>query len=361
MARDEGTRRFDEGSITKNERAMKYIALQLASIVIIAGVLPGCSRYAGKFDDPPRRFAFREVWGYLMKGEEKEITGREPFTDVLYFGVRVNRSGRISGSGCPPRLSFSGDRPRVHLVVYRLTGPDVLHSCLGGGRQARELLIGDIAACAEKFDGIQVDFESLRPEDGPAYLDFLAELKPRLSGRMLSVAVPPRLIKPENDAYDYGALSAIADRVVVMAYDQHWETSAPGAIASLSWCGSVAAYAADYIPPEKLVMGLPLYGRAWQERKVNRAVNYRTARELMKRRGARKTGSADAGPAFEYVERVMVRVYFEDMDSLRAKLRLYRRRGVSSVAFWRIGQGPPELWDAITSGGGGLSRLRENK
>lgn len=335
---------------------MKFLAIQLPSIIIAAGIIFGCSQHAGKTDGATRRFAFREVWGYLMKGEEKVITGREPFTDILYFGVSVNESGRLYGSSTPPLLPSRGARPRMHLVIFRLIEPWILHACLDRNRPARALLLGDIAASAGGYDGIQIDFESLRPEDGPAYLDFLAELKRRIPGKVLSVAVPARMKKSESDAYDYGALATVADRVMVMAYDQHWETSRPGAIASLSWCGAVAAYAADYIPPEKLVMGLPLYGRAWQERKVNRAVNYRTARELMKRQGIRGTGSSETGPSFEYTERVTVRVYFEDMNSLRAKLRLYGRRGISSVAFWRIGQGPPELWESIRAGGGNLSR-----
>ena len=46
------------------------------------------------------------------------------------------------------------------------------------------------------------------------------------------------------------------DKIIVMAYDEHWATSAPGAIASLSWCKKIADYASSVIPKEKLVIAI---------------------------------------------------------------------------------------------------------
>ena len=33
---------------------------------------------------------FKEVWGYLMRGEEKYFDGNEPITDVCYFACGVS-------------------------------------------------------------------------------------------------------------------------------------------------------------------------------------------------------------------------------------------------------------------------------
>ena len=268
----------------------RYIAISLAA-ALLCGALTGC---AGPVrltaDGYPRRYEFREVWGYLMKGEEQELTGSEPFTDLLYFGVSVDRDGKLFGAVAPPQLPAQGMEARIHLVVFKLNDPELLHSCLDPKGAIRDNLVNDIAVAAENFAGVQVDFESLMPDDGAAFISFLADLKARLPERILSAAVPARLNGNGKKAYDYAAIAAIVDRVFVMAYDQHWETGPPGPVASLSWCNSVAAYAVSAVPADRLVMGIPLYGRAWQARKINRAVTHRRAVELARRR-------VDAGSA----------------------------------------------------------------
>jgi len=40
-------------------------------------------------------------------------------------------------------------------------------------------------------------------------------------------------------------------------------------------------------------------------------------------------------------------VFYDDDRSIMEKLRLYRARDIGSVSFWRIGQGPPQLWSSI--------------
>ncbi len=65
-----------------------------------------------------------------------------------------------------------------------------------------------------------------------------------------------------------------------MAYDEHWSGSTPGPVASLAWCAKVADYATSAIDSDKIVMGLPLYGRAWQDKKLARALRYEAVQDL---------------------------------------------------------------------------------
>ncbi len=328
---------------------LKHV-IKPAAITIVSVAIIQCSGQPRKeiAKRPPCRF--QEVWAYLMKGEELRITGREPLTDILYFGCSVNREGRLKGSTAVPRLTFAGPLPRIHLVVFNLSDPKLLHLCLDKNGAARERLLSDITAAARNFAGIQIDFESLHPDDGQAYLDFLIDLKKRMPEKALSVAVPVRLSGSGRTAYNYEAIAGAADKVFIMAYDQHWETSKAGPISSLTWCDLAAGYATSFIPREKLVMGIPLYGRAWQGKKINRAVTYHQAVELAKQSQDKNDRSVDRGPSFEYTEKVRVRVFYEDKASIHAKLRLYKSYNIPSVAFWRIGQGPRELWDTIVIG-----------
>jgi spore germination protein len=320
--------------------------------LMLAALLPfismSCSWRSTRNGASYNGLLFNEVWGYLMKGEEKAVTGREPLTDIFYFGVTMNMSGRIIGSYEKPDLPSSATKLRMHLVVYKHSDPTFLHFCLSKKQPIRAALIDDIVSCSARFDGVQIDFESLRPDDGLAFLDFLSDLRARIPKKILSVAVPARLKKSENDAYDYGSLSGVVDKIMVMAYDEHWRTSAPGPVASLSWCDSVAEHAVDTVPPGKLVMGLPLYGRAWSAANLNRAMKYSQINEKLKNPGIIHKKFGEKGPYLEYTQNVTVKVFYENVRSIQAKLRLYKSYGVRQVAFWRIGQGPRDLWGLLS-------------
>lgn len=56
----------------------------------------------------------------------------------------------------------------------------------------------------------------------------------------------------------------------------------------------------------------------------------------------------DGTPFFEYQQPATLKVFYEDVQSLSAKLTLYRNAGVEAAGFWRIGQGPHELWQRVT-------------
>ena len=307
-------------------------------VYLLGGILP-CSFGA-------ESYRFQEVWGYLMQGEERFLTGQEPLTDLCLFSARVNDIGRLDNPVPIPRLAR---RPnRIHLVISAPASKTLMYFCLRQDAATRDGLIEDIVRSSQGFDGVQIDFETIRPEEGGAYLAFLGLLRRQLPASIrLSVAVPARTQKTE-DAYNYAAISALVDRVLVMAYDEHWRTGQPGPIASAGWCKEVVDYAQQTIAPDKLVMGLPLYGRVWQDETVARALKYPQTLDLwqqvskpMVKRGPDKT------PYFNYQTTVKASVYFEDVQSLTEKLALYQSKGVQGIGFWRIGQGPAAIWESV--------------
>jgi len=291
--------------------------------------------------------AFNENWVYLMKGEETYITGIEPLTDIGYFSARVNDIGRLDTAIPRPSLPGRLRNARIHLVISAPGSKTLMYFCLNRDKKVRSDLISDILKLSRSFDGVQIDFEVMRVEERSAYLSFLSEIKRKLpKTKILSVAVPART-RVMDDAFPYASLAKIADRVIIMAYDEHYRAGPPGPVASIGWCKRVCQFAKTKIPAHKLIMGLPLYGRLWQKEAVARALKYPDTLALWqseKPMVKRETGEI---PYFEFKKTINAVVYFEDMKSLTEKLSLYQQQGITGVGFWRMGQGPSALWTLL--------------
>ncbi len=288
-------------------------------------------------------YPFQEVWVYFLKGEEKFLKGGEPITDLVYFSAAVNEVGRIDK--VPERIIRT---PRVHLSISAPYNRSLMHWVLARDLETRNELIQDIVRATEQYDGVNIDFEGILPQDRNAYLSFLQEIKGKLpKGKIFSVALPARTTE-RDDAFPYRKISEIADKVFVMAYDQHGRTEKPGEIASLEWSARVGSFAQKTVPSEKLVMGMPLYGRVWQEQAVAQALKYPQTLELLKKFSSAVVKRKNDGTGyFSFQQTVDATVYFEDMQSLGKKLEYYFKDGFKAVGFWRLGQEPAILWKKL--------------
>ncbi|MDR3343753.1 MAG: glycoside hydrolase [Treponema sp.] len=290
--------------------------------------------------------SFGEIWGYLVSGREDSLKAQYPLSDIGYFGAEVNNYGELVDVPDPKKVpSFTG---RIHLVVC-CNSRALTHFVLMEGSPVRQRLITALLEASKPFDGLHIDFESVPPRDGASFRSFLEELRKGLGGsKRFTVALPARTRTLDNDVYDYGKIKDLVDRILVMAYDEHWSTSEPGPIASMSWCQSVAAYALKTIGPEKLIMGIPFYGRTWGNMNPNRAFIFSGIEGIKKEQGISEIRREQGIPTFTYETPVTVTVYYEDDYSLSVRMEMYRALGVQSIGFWRLGQESPSFWKQLT-------------
>ncbi len=134
------------------------------------------------------------------------------------------------------------------------------------------------------FDGIDLDYEQFAFADGrtswdatqPNWTAFVNELSAALhaQGKQLSVTIPGPC--GTNNAcggtngywvYNLGGISAAADRIRIMTYDFHYNS--PGPIAPIGWVSTTMQYATTQAPANKLVVGVPAYGRSWTKKTGN--------------------------------------------------------------------------------------------
>jgi len=289
--------------------------------------------------------SFREIWAYVVVGREEGLSKDLPITDVGYFGAEVDMYGTLSK--VPNRQNLPEFNGRVHMVVT--CGNNALtYFTLMPGSSQRKALIADLIAATKNFDGLNIDFESIPPRSGDAFLSFLRELKAGLpKDKIFSIALYARTKTIANDVYDYEKIKPLVDKIFIMAYDERIGRDPPGPVASIKWCRNVADYAVRVIGSEKLIMGIPFYGRAWEEKNHHVALLYSSTEKLIDTYKVKEIRRENGIPTFDYVASLGVKVYFDDEYSISTRMEMYKSMNVKAVGFWRIGQETPKVWEII--------------
>lgn len=294
-----------------------------------------------------QKIAFKEIWGYVSHGEEGGLSSDYPITDVGYFAGFISSFSEL---GPVPKRSdrFPDFKGRIHLVTNLESKPQT-HLMLDPKLPLRNKIIKQLVEQARDFDGLQIDWELVMKDDDENFWNFLKLLKKKLKGKMLTVAVPARIKTLEKDAYNYAKISEIVDRVIVMAYDEHWSTSVPGPVASYAWCKKIAEYAKSMIPEEKLVMGCHFYSRAWNNEDVGRkAYRMYKIEDLVKEHKVKDfKKSADGDLSFSFEKKTKVTVFYDTIESAAKRCQMYADEGIKALSFWRIGQEDPKFWENL--------------
>lgn len=283
----------------------------------------------------------KESWGYVLQSHVEQYDNTMPLTDVCFFAAEVNCYGELTS--IPNRSKIKVGKARCHMVVV-CDSKALAHYVLDPNLPARKQLLKQIVKAATPYDGVQIDFELIPARDRKNFITFIADLRYMLKEKWFSVCVPARFRLLTEDIYPYAEIAKYSDRVFVMAYDEHWSGSKPGAIASIDWCSKVMEYAKKTIPEKKLIMGIPFYGRTWANETTASAWVYNGVNKIMTEHKVTDVVYENEIPTFNYTANVEVTGYFNDAYSCVQLCRLYENAGIHKVGFWRVGQEDPEFW-----------------
>jgi HAD superfamily hydrolase (TIGR01509 family) len=242
--------------------------------------------------------------------------------------------------------------------------------------------VADLVALVERgrYDGIDLDYEKFAfyddkttwPTTRPHWVTFLTELAAALHAKkkLLSVSVPPiydtdRTMSSGKWVYDYAAMGKVVDRIRIMAYD--YSTSKPGPIGPIGWTRTAIRAAKDAVADDnKLVLGVPLYGRNWvidstgkcpADAQGRTEVKLRDVDALARKRHATPVYDPDiAETSFTYSLKVgsgatvctqQREVHYVDEQGARARLDLARTERIGGVSFWALGFDSAALWTQV--------------
>ncbi|MGN1180119.1 MAG: glycosyl hydrolase family 18 protein [Suilimivivens sp.] len=199
------------------------------------------------------------------------------------------------------------------------------------------------------FQGVDVDFEYILPQDRIPFAAFVADLRNFLApyGYTVSVALAPKTSDTQPgllyEGKDYGLLGEAADFVLLMTYEWGYTYSAPMAVAPINKVHEVVDYAVTKIEPSKINLGIPNYGYDWPlpyEKGVTKArtISNTQAVQIAVNAGVPILFDETAmSPHFTYTENgVSHEVWFEDVRSLSEKFSLIPEYGLRGIGVWQI-------------------------
>jgi spore germination protein YaaH len=202
-----------------------------------------------------------------------------------------------------------------------------------------------------------MDFEGIRVSDRDNLSLFYQELGDSLRqrGYLFTVAVPAK--SGDNWAniwaapYDYAAIGRAADLVVLMMYNEHgWPGSGPGPVSSIGFNHAVLKYAVNLIDRHKIIVAEPVFGFDFNlQTNKNAYLSHELAMQRVSSYGvAPLFDMVSQTPFFPYTANSQRHeVWYENAESLKAKLNLIRQYDIAGLALWRLGLEDPAIWQTI--------------
>ncbi|WP_045758292.1 glycosyl hydrolase family 18 protein [Xanthomonas albilineans] len=290
----------------------------------------------------------------------------------------VDQSGLVNGT---PNLYLYNiakqHKLRVMPILSMTAGRDGFHKLLHD-EDAKKRMIAALLVQGKKhgYYGFQFDFESIAWTDRDAYSLMVKQTAEALhkAGFKMSVAVVPNapgyaeggrfakwMWEYWRGAYDLKALSASADLISLMTYDQHTRWTTPGPVDGMPWIKKHLEYALTQVPKEKLSLGIATYGYRWYTgdpvkadgtEASNITADYIDADEsfpLAIEQNATVQWDPVEQESWFYFYRDDMRewVFRPDARSFRARYDLTKQYGLEGFSCWVLGAEDPKVWDEL--------------
>jgi chitinase len=228
------------------------------------------------------------------------------------------------------------------------------------------------------FDGIDIDWEYPveggvepgQPQDKANFTSMMAELRRELDevrpGLMLTAALPAEEEYYRN--FELREISKLVDSVSIMAYDLHWNTEPTTNLHSALFHDpsdpsrppldkrfgdyAVRGFLSAGVPPNKIILGVPFYGKGWQGVEDRHGGLYTAARGPAEAGGSyRELALLPRGAKHKYYRRAVtcsvwsggVFWSYDCPKALERKMQYIRQQRLGGVMFWELSQDSADM------------------
>ncbi len=316
------------------------------------------------------KFNMTYLYGGTVEQQIAKVQAAGSFQTVSPSYFDIDSSGRLVLNNISSRLISA-----MHEMGIKVVPMLSNHWDRKGGQLALRdpaALARQIAAYVEQYDldGVNVDIENVTAAERDAYTLLVKTLRETIpSEKEVSVAVaanPSGWTTGWHGSYDYAALAQYADYLMIMAYDESWQGSDPGPVASLSFAERSVRYALQHAPAEKIVLGIPFYGRMWSADGAfnGNGIGLNVLSNMLRDYRAEITFSQEhqspvatftvrsGDPSYTVGGKKLTpgtyTVWFENEQSLEAKADLIHRYNLKGLGSWALNQATDSILSAMS-------------
>jgi len=256
------------------------------TLILMSTTLPFESAAADE-ENPPRKILTGWIPYYSVKNSMAAIlANKDLMSEVSPFWYSLTSATTIKDQYVSAKLTIP---MKTHLDLLRANGLKIIPAITDGTKKlvlagllakpsTRSQVVNTITrlVLTNNYDGIDLDLEGFAFSDGtaswaktsPNWVLFIKELSEMLhtNGKVLSMTTPvvfDPVTKRRGSywVYNWPETAPYIDRLRIMTYD--YSIAKPGPIGPLEWAEATVAYAATLMPPSKIWLGVPGYGRDW--------------------------------------------------------------------------------------------------
>jgi spore germination protein YaaH len=287
----------------------------------------------------------------------------------------VDANGLVWGGPNPEVMKVAAEHHVPVMPIVALMTQADLHKLFTTDAAKAAFISGLLSECKKNgYTGFQIDFENVNWTDRDLLSSFVASTAAALHKErlQLTIATVPNapgyagkspyshwLYANWSGAFDLKALAQSADLICLMTYDQNTRWTMPGPVAGYPWTIENVEYALQFVPKEKLSMGIPVYGYHWfadepKDDKPNPTAEYIGQRDIDGYIAAyhpHVEWDATDRVSWFYFYRDDMRdwVFFTDKRGFEERLNLVRDRGLQGFCSWVLGEEDPQIWTLLPS------------
>jgi peptidoglycan-N-acetylglucosamine deacetylase len=342
-----GKRRAAPAALAVAAAVINACSANVATPAPIPGPAPTAAGLPPGADLRPARFwGFTAPWDSSSNSSMRKhesmldavVTGWIQLDSVTGRPRLLYRDDAAPGSTRRLALVTSWHGREFHPAVIRRLGLNAGELGAAASRLAR--LVSN-----RGYAGIVLDLEEQSVADTALtarVVRVFADSVRRHGASTVAIAIPAA----DTAAYPTREFFPAVDFVLVMLYDEHWSTSAPGPVATPDWVRRTLGQRIADVGADHIVAALPLYGYLWRGNRPAEALAYADAQ----RAAAEASVAIARDPASGSLHAVQPgawELWSSDAVLLRALRDEVAALGVTRIALWRLGQEDPAVWPLI--------------
>ena len=220
---------------------------------------------------------------------------------------------------------------------------------------AREKMIDSLMQDVREygFDGINLDFEGLRSEAGPHYVQFIRELSIACRKEGIVLSIDNYVPSAYTEFYNRREQGIVADYVIIMGYDEHYAGGEAGPVSSISFVDNGIKDTLEVVPKEKVINAIPFYTRLWTtdgESQTSQGFDMEEEEVWISENQLEPEWREDLGLYYaqRQGENGLEQLWMEEERSIGEKMDLIRQYELAGVACWKLGFEKPEIWKIVS-------------